>query len=588
MIIVISQQLYTTYLYEVIVHHYKSFFKMKSNMGSVDRIIRVVIAAIIVVLYYKGAITGTLGVVLLLLAVVFALTSTLGICPLYVLFGITSCLIKEKNKIMKKLTQTKRTAMVLILLPLMAQAQVTIEWSNEPGGVAVAVDQTNHVYSANWDYNPAGDITLTKRNSNGIVLWSTSYDNLDNTRHEVVTWIATDSQNNCLVAGTIRSGFSNPVDAASVLMKFDTNGNLLWRTVFESTFEGSYTKKILVDNNDNIYVLGLGMGSNGLVTRVKKFDTSGIPIWTFYDSNGIGAPINMKLTSDNALLVVGRGITGIMNGYLKISVDGNLIWNKPGITSPTIGDAAGDSLGNTYIINGENTVSNAGSILEKYDPSGILIWSNTNAMAGSKVETGSDDNPIISGFPNAGTAGAAFMKYDSGGSVLWQNLNADGAEILLLHGQLLLDNLNNAYLSAGNLFNMAVCKINSDGTNGWVGLVSGSNSAKSFVLDANNGAYIIGTTTAKLAETALEVNTPSKVNFIVNPNPFDNYFTIKMQENSGEKKVTLFSITGTKVYESHFWGQTENIDDLKIDSGLYLLTVTDQNGIVSKQKMVRK
>ena len=557
-------------------------------MSSADRIIRVITAAMIVVLYYIGVISETVGVVLLLLAVVFALTSTMGFCPLYVPFGINSCPIKEKNKMMKKPTKTKRTAMVLLLLPLLAQSQVTIEWSNEPGGVAIAVDQTNHVYSANWDYNPAGDITLTKRNSNGIVLWSTSYDNPDNTRHEVVTWIATDSQNNCLVVGTIRSGFSNPVNDASVLMKFDPNGNLLWRNVFESTFEGSYTKKILVDNNDNIYVLGLGMGSNGLVTRVKKFDTSGIPIWTFYDSNGIGAPINMKFTPDNALLVVGRGITGIMNGYLKISAEGNQIWNKPGITSPTIGDAAGDSLGNTYLINGENVVSNAGSVIEKYDSSGTLIWTNTNAMAGSKVETGSDDNPIISGFPNAGTAGAAFMKYDASGAVLWQNLNADGAEVLLLHGQLILDNLNNAYLSAGNLFNMAVCKINGDGTNGWVGLVSGSNSAKSFVLDANNAVYLIGTTTAKLAETALEVKTPVKANFIVNPNPFEHYFTINMQENFGEKKVALFSITGTKVYESTFWGQTENIDDLKLESGLYLLTVTDKNGLVAKRKIVKK
>ena len=557
-------------------------------MSSVDRIFRVVIAAIIVVLYYIGAIQETLGVVLLLLAVFFALTSTMGFCPLYVPFGINSCPIKEKNKIIKKITKTKRNAMVLLLLPLLAQAQVTVEWSNEPGGVAVAVDQSNHVYSANWDYNPAGDITLTKRNSDGIVLWNTSFDNQDNTRHEVVTWIATDSQNNCLVAGTIRSGFSNPVDAASVLMKFDTNGNLIWRTIFESNFEGSYTKKMLVDSNDNIYLLGLGMGSNGLVTRVKKFDTSGVPIWTFYDSNGIGAPINIKFTPDNALLVVGRGITGIMNGYLKISATGNQIWNKPGITSPTIGDAAGDSLGNTYLINGENVVSNAGSVIEKYDSSGTLIWTNTNEMAGSKVEIGSDDNPIISGFPNAGTAGAAFMKYDSSGAVLWQNLNADGAEVLLLHGQLILDNLNNAYLSAGNLFNMAVCKINGDGTNGWVGLVSGSNSAKSFVLDTNNAAYLIGTTTAKLAETALEVKTPVKANFIVNPNPFEQYFTINMQDNFGEKKVTLFSITGTKIYESTFWGQTKNIDDLKLESGMYLLTVTDENGLVAKQKIVRK
>lgn len=557
-------------------------------MGSTDRIIRVIMAAIIGVLYHTGAISGILSVVLLLLAVALALTSTLSFCPLYEPFGINSRLLNGKNKNIKKLAKTKWTVIVLILLPLLVQAQVAVEWSNEPGGVALAVDQSNNIYSANWDYNAAGDITLTKRNSDGSVLWNASYDNLDNTRHEVVTWIATDSQNNCLVAGTIRSGFSNPVNAASILMKFDSNGNLIWRNVFESNAEGSYTKKILVHSTDNIYALGVGMGNSGLVTRVKKFDASGVPTWTFYDNNGIGAPTNIKFTPDNNLLVTGRGTTGIINDYIKISAEGNLIWNKIGILSPTIGDACGDSLGNTYLINGENVVSNAGSIIEKYDPSGVLIWTSTNPMAGSKVEVGSDDNPIISGYPNAGTAGAAFMKYDSTGSVIWQNLNADGAEILLLHGQLILDNQNNAYLSAGNLFNMAVCKINADGSNGWVGLVSGSNSAQSFAIDSNNAAYIIGTTVAKLSETALQINTPVKTNFIVTPNPFEDYFSIKTQEYLGEKRVTLYSITGAKVYESTFCGQTENIADLKIERGLYFLTMTDQNGVVSTRKMVKK
>ena len=352
---------------------------------------------------------------------------------------------------------------LLFLFSFFTRAQVTVEWSNYPGGVSVAVTPLDEVYSVNWDYNPGGDITLTKRNSSGTVLWDVTYDNVDNTRHEVATWLETDSQNNCLVAGTIRSGFSNPVNAASLLMKYNPQGDLLWRVVFEDSFEGSYTRKILVDSSDNIYVLGLGMGENGLVTRVKKFDANGESVWTYYDTNGVGAPINMKLTPDNALVVSGRSITGIINGYLKLSLEGNLLWSKTGITSPTVGDIAGDILGNTYLINGENIVSNAGSILEKLNENGNSLWSYTNTMAGSRVEVGSDNHPLISGFPNSGTGGAAFMKYTSEGSVLWQNLNADGPEILLLHGQLKLDAANNAYLSAGNLFNMAVCKINADG-----------------------------------------------------------------------------------------------------------------------------
>lgn len=64
---------------------------MKKNMGSADRIIRLVVAAVIAVLYATNTIAGTLGIVLLVLAVVFALTSFISFCPLYAPFGITTC-----------------------------------------------------------------------------------------------------------------------------------------------------------------------------------------------------------------------------------------------------------------------------------------------------------------------------------------------------------------------------------------------------------------------------------------------------------------------------------------------------------------
>lgn len=65
-------------------------------MGSADRIIRFVIAAIIGVLYYTGTISGTLGIVLLVLAGVFVLTSFVSFCPLYAPFGISTCAVKQK------------------------------------------------------------------------------------------------------------------------------------------------------------------------------------------------------------------------------------------------------------------------------------------------------------------------------------------------------------------------------------------------------------------------------------------------------------------------------------------------------------
>jgi hypothetical protein len=64
---------------------------MKQNMGNADRIIRIILAAVFAILYINGSVTGVLGVVLLILGGVFVLTSLMGSCPLYSLFGISTC-----------------------------------------------------------------------------------------------------------------------------------------------------------------------------------------------------------------------------------------------------------------------------------------------------------------------------------------------------------------------------------------------------------------------------------------------------------------------------------------------------------------
>lgn len=63
---------------------------MKSNMGTVDRSIRLVLASLVVVLYYTEVISGTSAIILLILALVFALTSTINFCPLYLPFGLST------------------------------------------------------------------------------------------------------------------------------------------------------------------------------------------------------------------------------------------------------------------------------------------------------------------------------------------------------------------------------------------------------------------------------------------------------------------------------------------------------------------
>jgi hypothetical protein len=63
---------------------------MKKNMGTVDKVIRILVAVVVVILYFTNVISGTLGIILLALSAIFVVTSILSICPLYMPLGIST------------------------------------------------------------------------------------------------------------------------------------------------------------------------------------------------------------------------------------------------------------------------------------------------------------------------------------------------------------------------------------------------------------------------------------------------------------------------------------------------------------------
>jgi fatty acid desaturase len=64
---------------------------MKKNMGNADRLVRIIIAVLIASLVYFNVLIGTLAIVLLALAIIFLLTSFISFCPLYTIFGASTC-----------------------------------------------------------------------------------------------------------------------------------------------------------------------------------------------------------------------------------------------------------------------------------------------------------------------------------------------------------------------------------------------------------------------------------------------------------------------------------------------------------------
>jgi len=70
---------------------------MKVNMGGLDRGLRIVLAIVVALLIGTGTLSGTWAIVLGIVAVVFLVTSLIGMCPLYALLGISTCKVKQNE-----------------------------------------------------------------------------------------------------------------------------------------------------------------------------------------------------------------------------------------------------------------------------------------------------------------------------------------------------------------------------------------------------------------------------------------------------------------------------------------------------------
>lgn len=68
---------------------------MKPNVGNFDRIARVLVSLVLVALYFTNVLTGTLGIIAIVVAAVFTLTAAIGFCPLYAIFGLNTCPAKK-------------------------------------------------------------------------------------------------------------------------------------------------------------------------------------------------------------------------------------------------------------------------------------------------------------------------------------------------------------------------------------------------------------------------------------------------------------------------------------------------------------
>ena len=226
-------------------------------------------------------------------------------------------------------------------------------------------------------------------------------------------------------------------------------------------------------------------GPAGRVTKVKKFAPNGTAQWSYFDSAGIGAAVNFEFTPD--------GFSRLRGGR---SSEASTVPPRSTSTATRCGvireSLAPPSAIVTVICSGILTWFTVSSSLTAAPSSRRLDlrvrWygRTTYGIGGLRVEVGTDNRAVVSGFPAPVRRAPRSSKLDEDGGLVWSNLDADGPLMLLLPAQMLLDGANNAYLAAGTLLKMAVCKVNSDGTSAWTQTVAGSGHADAIVLGDND------------------------------------------------------------------------------------------------------
>ncbi|MFY7742913.1 MAG: YgaP family membrane protein [Flavobacterium sp.] len=70
---------------------------MKSNVGTTDKLIRIILAVVLGTLFLTNTVSDTLGIVFLIFAIVLIATSLISFCPLYTLLGVNTCTINRKK-----------------------------------------------------------------------------------------------------------------------------------------------------------------------------------------------------------------------------------------------------------------------------------------------------------------------------------------------------------------------------------------------------------------------------------------------------------------------------------------------------------
>src|SRR5688572_1867641 len=289
--------------------------------------------------------------------------------------------------------------------------------------VAITVSPSGNVYVGATTVNTTTGVdgTVLCYNNAGSLLWSVSVDK--GGQAETFNTMIMDAQQNVYAAGVFLPASGALSDG--LLVKFDSNGTILWDTIYNNNTAPNsrdFFNSIALDNSGNVFVAG--QSNNNFVAA--KYSPAGFPAWiqNYSYSNFVDSATAIAVDINNDVLVAGTFGQPVEAdfGLVKYKNDGTMIWdpryaNSAG-SDDILNDIMVDDTGNVYLAGWEtaNFSTNYNFLILKYDSTGNfkyeLMWTDSLGVApdyGKRIGMDSTGNIYVMGDANENCFGNIFV-----------------------------------------------------------------------------------------------------------------------------------------------------------------------------------
>jgi hypothetical protein len=413
---------------------------------------------------------------------------------------------------------------VAISTPWQPASELTLDWSASNGTqnsflpilTKTQTDNLGNVYTVGSTLNTFGnyDISISKRDSNGVELWNNSYNGTSNGNDYAADFVL-DSLFNVYITGSV---YQSGTDTANVAtLKYSSAGNLTWVRTFNGSNVDAGVNITVKNSTGDVYVSGITTGSVPPITDflMLKYNSSGTLQWNrTYDNGMFDVPSGHVLLANDSVVISGISQVGLTDFRLlaaKYTSNGTFVDTSLSAASNVpfykLNAIKRLSNGNLYLSGCRNTTAGGRDMYTVALAANMsIIWSSTyNSQSAFNDEAFAIDvdaagNTYVAGYRNisATETNYSIIKYSNTGAQLWAK-NIDGGFAKNDTAKAIFANSNAIYIT-GNTFNgnnqdFFTIALKTDGTaigqqvwNSW----DNKNDRPSSITVDNSGAILVG------------------------------------------------------------------------------------------------